>query len=194
MCFFALAGCAQLCYEKSQTPLVSFSVMDQDRIRFSGKGAGAGMMMTSSMGAMGIAIGVAIDEGIGKDIHNAFVESGGDFSLLVYVETESWLSKICQKEIKPQDLCSPSAKLNINIYRYGFVTTSGENDPVKPELDISFRINQNPEKRLNLKETDLSSAQLPLPDAKTDGKHVANSLRLGYQSILEQYLNSFAVQ
>jgi hypothetical protein len=188
---FVLTSCAQFQKASPKLPEISISIKDQDRIRFSGKGAGAGMMMSSSMGAMGIAIGVAIDEGIGKDIHEAFVAEGGDFSLLIQTETESWLSEICQEEIKPQDLCSPSTQFNINIYRYGFVTTSGENDPVKPELDISFNLNQDLEKRLNLKEVDLSSAHMPLADAKTDGKQVANSLRRGYQNILEQYQNSF---
>lgn len=41
------------------------------RIGFEGKGAAAGVMMSSSMGPMGIAIGVAIDEGIAKDIREA---------------------------------------------------------------------------------------------------------------------------
>ncbi|MFV1873828.1 MAG: hypothetical protein ACMZ64_10950 [Oleiphilus sp.] len=149
------------------------------------------MMMSSSMGAMGIAIGVAIDEGIGKDIHSAFVAEGGDFSMLIQAETKSWLSETCEKEKKPNALCASNSDLQINVYRYGFVTTSGDNDPVKPELDIGFSINQNPGIRLNLKEADLSSAQLALTAAKIDGKQVANSLRLGYQTILEKYQNSF---
>ena len=74
------------------------------------------------------------------------------------------------------------------------MTTSGDNDPVKPELDISFRTNQTPELRFNLKEIDLSSALILLSDAKTDDKQVVNSLRLGYQDILKQYQNSFSVQ
>ena len=59
--YLTLSGCTHLRYEKSQKAQLSISIIEQDRIRFSGKGAGAGMMMSSSMGAMGIAIGVAIE-------------------------------------------------------------------------------------------------------------------------------------
>jgi hypothetical protein len=194
MVVLPLTGCSQLSFSKSHILQISISVTDQDRIRFSGKGAGAGMMMSSSMGVMGIAIGVAIDEGIGKDIHTAFVEDGGNFSLLVQSETESWLSTICAENEKPKEVCESASQLHINIYRYGFVTISGEDDPVKPELDIGFILDKHPEMRLNLNDTDLSSAQLPLSDAKSKGKQVANSLRLGYQTILEQYQNSFTLQ
>tara|TARA_R110002072_G_scaffold33030_9_gene100251 strand:+ start:3329 stop:4012 length:684 start_codon:yes stop_codon:yes gene_type:complete len=191
---FLLTSCSNFQKALPQLPEISVSIRDQDRIRFSGKGAGAGMMMSSSMGAMGIAIGVAIDEGIGKDIHSTFVADGGDFASLAHSETGKWLSEICQQEMKSQDLCTPSSQLNINIYRYGFVTTSGENDPVKPELAISFSLNQNPEIRLNLKDVDLSSVQIPLADVKADGEKVFNSLRLGYQTILKQYENSFSAK
>jgi len=37
-------------------------------------------MMSASMGAMGIAIGIAIDEGIAKDIHQPFIASGNDLA------------------------------------------------------------------------------------------------------------------
>tara|TARA_R110001599_G_C12238082_1_gene658595 strand:+ start:730 stop:1350 length:621 start_codon:yes stop_codon:yes gene_type:complete len=194
MSVFLVTSCAQFQKNSPQLPEISISIKDQDRIRFSGKGAGAGMMMSSSMGAMGIAIGVAIDEGIGKDIHTAFESKGANFASIVQGETEQWLSEICGKEIKSQDYCSSSTQLNINIYRYGFVTTSGEDDPVKPELDMGFSLNQNPEKRLNLKDADLPSAQIPLADAKENGKQVANSLRVGYQKLLKQYENSFSTQ
>jgi hypothetical protein len=191
---FLLTSCAPIQKTSLKLPEISVSIKDQDRIRFSGKGAGAGMMMSSSMGAMGIAIGVAIDEGIGKDIHSAFVTEGGNFSLLVQAETESWLSETCKKEMQANDLCVSNSNLQINVYRYGFVTTAGDNDPVKPELEIGFILNEAQETRLSLKETDLSLAQLPLSVAKTDGKLVTNSLRLGYQTILNQYENIFSAE
>tara|TARA_R110002072_G_scaffold33030_9_gene100277 strand:+ start:28391 stop:28975 length:585 start_codon:yes stop_codon:yes gene_type:complete len=192
MSVFLLTSCAQFQKNSTKLPEISISIKDQDRIRFSGKGAGAGMMMSSSMGAMGIAIGVAIDEGIGKDIKAAFLAEGGNFSKLIQTETELWLAETCKNEKQANDLCVSNSNLQINVYRYGFVTTSGENDPVKPELDIGFVLDKYPESRLNLKDADLSSAQIPLSDAKTDGKQVANSLRLGYQTFLEQYESSFS--
>jgi 3-oxoacyl-[acyl-carrier-protein] synthase-1 len=64
ICFILIIALLQACASIKQ-PKISIEFSDPDRIRFSGKGAGAGVMMSSSMGVMGIAIGVAIDEGMG---------------------------------------------------------------------------------------------------------------------------------
>jgi len=85
-------GCSLFSASKIQQAAVLVSIENQDRIRFTGKGAGAGMMMSASMGAMGIAIGVAIDEGIAKEIHESFIASGNNFSEIIKAETNNWLS------------------------------------------------------------------------------------------------------
>mgnify|MGYP000140753665 CR=1 FL=1 len=136
-----LGACSLVVTKPADHPSINIFIEEQDRIRFSGKGAGAGMMMSASMGSMGIAIGVAIDEGISKEIHESFVASGGNFSELVQSETNAWLSKICQESLGQVNvLCSSSSTLSVRIYRYGFVTTSGENNPIKAELDIGFML------------------------------------------------------
>lgn len=77
--FIALIGFVALCVMVSSCSFIkeprkqvfTVSLQESSAIRFEGKGAVAGVMMSSSMGPMGIAIGVAIDEGIAKDIRGA---------------------------------------------------------------------------------------------------------------------------
>ena len=87
------------------------------------------MMLMSSMGPMGIAVGVAIDEGIGKDIDEVANASSLDIVLLVKEAFDQALSAI---EVKPQ------GDINIEIERYGFITAAGEGDPVIAELALKI--------------------------------------------------------
>lgn len=64
-----LVGCATFV---EQSPPLQVSFGDERIIRVTGKGSGAGMALMSSMGPMGVAIGVAIDEGIAKGIRTSF--------------------------------------------------------------------------------------------------------------------------
>ena len=90
------------------------------------------------------AIGVAIDEGIGQDIQEAYVALGGHFSAMVETETHAWLNNYCQQSDNQDPvLCNTNQVLNLTIYRYGFMTTSGEDDLVTPKLDIGFVIEGN---------------------------------------------------
>lgn len=68
-----LSACTSL--PLKETPY-AVKLVDLPLIHFEGKGAAAGVMMSSSMGPMGIAIGVAIDEGIAKDIRGALDRVG----------------------------------------------------------------------------------------------------------------------
>jgi len=184
---FLLGACSFVGTKPAEQAVVNVSIEGQDRIRFSGKGAGAGMMMSASMGSMGIAIGVAIDEGIGKEIHESFVASGGSFSEIVQSETSDWLTKVCQESRGGLNaLCTPNTALNIRVYRYGFVTTSGQNDPVKAELDVGFSVGDQSELRLNL--IKLGDAPIaPLEKAKKEGKTADGLLTIGYQTLLEAF-------
>jgi len=110
-----------------QTLALNISVSDPDRMRFYGKGAGAGMMLTSSMGPMGIAIGVAIDEGIGKDIDEAAVKVGFNIRQIVGdALTSAWV---------PDD--GANEKISLVVERYGFVTWP-DGDRVAPQLHVTM--------------------------------------------------------
>lgn len=150
------------------------------------------MMMSASMGAMGVAIGVAIDEGIAKEVHESYVTSGGDFSELVKAETSTWLASTCNADqTVSKSFCQPSSNLSIKVYRYGFVTTSGEDDPVKAELDIGFVLTEQPELRLNLKNTS-DAPKAPLEAVKENGNVTFELLSQSYQILLENYENSLS--
>lgn len=101
---------------------------DKDqRVRFSGKSAGAGIALSSSMGPAGIAIGVAIDEGIAKDIGHALTAKNFDIVTTVqnaFTATPSQLNL-----------------LHIHIVRYGFVTSPSNAhvaDAVAPQLHLDL--------------------------------------------------------
>jgi hypothetical protein len=107
-------------------------------VRFAGKGAGAGMMLMSSMGPMGIAIGVAIDEGIANDIDKTAKMSGFDIETSVLQTLSSTLKAKAQKnEFKVQSV----NEITIEISRYGFVIQPGGDDLVTAQLHLSISLN-----------------------------------------------------
>jgi|GEM_PF-2831627 len=127
LCVFSLsllAACSSLPPTNNQ-PAVSVSMPDNHRMHFRGKGAGAGMMLMSSMGPMGIAIGVAIDEGIAKDIGASAAAAGVDVKAL----TEHAFSQY------------RGETLHIVVERYGFVTApraEGVDDAVLPTIILGW--------------------------------------------------------
>jgi len=189
---FLLGACSFVGIKLTERASIRVSIEGQDRIRFSGKGAGAGMMMSASMGSMGIAIGVAIDEGISKEIYDSFVASGGTFSEIVKTEANTWLSKVCQEKLSGSDtLCSANTVLNVRVYHYGLVTTSGENNPVKAELDVGFVVGDQTEIRLNLKDLGVAPTA-PLEKAKSEGEISSGLLATGYQALLEDFASKLS--
>ena len=67
---FSILLALSACVSKFATPQIVYG--DKSTLSFSGKGAAAGMMMDAYMGGAGVAIGIAIDEGIAKDILQIF--------------------------------------------------------------------------------------------------------------------------
>ncbi len=115
------------------------------------------MMLMSSMGPMGIAIGVAIDEGIAKEIDGEARESGFDI--------KDVLSRAFQKN---------SSILSINtltIEGYGFISRSGGDDPVAAQLHVYIVSDDG--RRLSVKypeDFERGAIKLtPLELIKTDG-------------------------
>mgnify|MGYP007002579102 CR=1 FL=1 len=90
------------------------------------------MMLMSSMGPMGMAVGVAIDVGIGKDIHETAVAGGVD---VIDILKTSLLTSL--NETPNHGITS----LDIKIEKYGFKTTPGENAPCVVDVELSYSIN-----------------------------------------------------
>ncbi|WNO11021.1 hypothetical protein [Teredinibacter sp. KSP-S5-2] len=102
----------------------SILVNNSSQLTYKGKGAGAGMMLMSAMGPMGIAIGVAIDEGIAKDIRTA--ADNGQFSIANVIE---------------QEFGSVDAKLgqvNIDVESYGYIAKIGQDDLAIPQIRLKI--------------------------------------------------------
>ena len=124
----ALASCAQLGKKENNIQL-ELKVKDPNRVRFSGKGAG--MMMMSSLGPAAVAIGIAIDEGIGKDIDE------------VYQKHQLSITNMLEASLKAEFDSSKNTTLSdvsvviVSIDRFGFIA---KGDDVIAELNISYDI------------------------------------------------------
>lgn len=122
---------------KGSARVIAVQMPDPNRIRFSGKGAGAGMMLSSSMGPMGIAIGVAIDEGIAKDIQKRFNSGGRIFDDLLRTEMQKrWPAEkilVIGKQDTTDD--TPAVYRHIVINHYGFKLVPDGEDLVVPYID-----------------------------------------------------------
>lgn len=156
----SIASCA-IRYQPAST--LNITLPDPDRIRFQGKGAGAGMMLMSSMGPMGIAIGVAIDEGISKEIDGAARESGFDIKNIFGLAF--------------QKIGSGNSVNTLTIERYGFITRFGDDDPVAAQLHVN--IVRDDGSKLSVKYPDdfgkESILLTPLELIKTDGDAIIKS-------------------
>jgi hypothetical protein len=78
ICFtflFFMTACTTLSNRDVQ---VSYS--DRETLAFTGKGAGAGIMLDSLLGGTGVAIGIAIDEGIAKQIRENIEQSYSSYN------------------------------------------------------------------------------------------------------------------
>lgn len=193
VCFFLLSitGCAASNAEETSL-LVVFS--EPDRIQFQGKGAGAGIALMSTMGPVGIALGVAIDEGIAKDIRSSASAAGFDMPAMITAEiVRQNLSErvLIADELPTEQLDS---MVSIEVKRYGFKTTAGENDATTAELTLlvsspkreSFEFHFPDD--IDVEETEelrRFPTTYPLSDIKADGAlaidlmqgAIANSLR-----------------
>ncbi|WP_155734331.1 hypothetical protein [Pseudoalteromonas luteoviolacea] len=73
--FFSKAIWLSLCVLMVSGCSISLKPLQMDsafpKVSYVGRGAAAGPMLMGAMGPMGIAVGMAIDEGIGKDIKSA---------------------------------------------------------------------------------------------------------------------------
>ena len=73
-------GCALL---PLSTP-IEIQFATDEGIQYSGRGAGAGISLMSTLGPAGIAVGIAIDEGIKKELQSAAAQA--DFNLLALIQ------------------------------------------------------------------------------------------------------------
>jgi hypothetical protein len=142
-------------------PAIQVTVEEPKRMRFSGKGSGAGMMLMGAMGPMGIAIGVAIDEGIAKDIEQQALAAGFDIEALVK-----------EAALITSNNTNTNKEQHIHMKQYGFVLIPGDNDPSSPQFHFIVSDGSKIQQEVKYPE-DFSAENLPtapLEIIKADGK------------------------
>jgi hypothetical protein len=107
---------------------VQVDIQEGQRLSYSGKGAGAGVMLAGTMGPMGIAIGAAIDVGIAKKIEEQALQANFDLRNVIEEAFES---------------AATPGDLNVTVLRYGFENAQAHDDIVDPvtpflELEIAY--------------------------------------------------------
>lgn len=153
LCCLGINACSL--HKSTRFPTISVTAPAEHRMHFSGKGAGAGMMMAASMGPMGIAIGVAIDEGIAKDIGKAASRANVDVPLIVKAAFEN-------------AFVGTNEKLEVHLLEYGFVTKPGAEGVEDPVVaNIKLRVNENEEALISSRVCDLQARELA--QVKADG-------------------------
>lgn len=152
---------------------ITLEIDEPNRIRFSGKGAGAGMMLVGAMGPMGIAIGAAIDEGIAKDIDSAARRAGLDIESIV----RSQSNKIGSCVIS-----------GVHVKRYGFSMLKSSDELAVAQIKMSVTIktaNNNKNKELEYSFVDGSNdLSAPLESLKIDGALAIKMLRQAFSKLI----------
>lgn len=136
---------------------VSIEYGDRQTLFFTGKGAAAGMMMDAFMGGAGVAIGIAIDEGIAKDIAAAIQKTNPEFDVRTLVREQ--LAIVSDKE-KIKNLHS------IVIEKYGFHVVEG--DLVGPVLELTVNCKDN-SRKIHSEKNPSSPYRADLALVKNDG-------------------------
>lgn len=195
---FGLIACTQGPVKSTNNLTVSIIMPESHRITFSGKGAAAGMMLSSSMGPMGVAIGIAIDEGIAKEIHQIAESANLNFARLL---EESLIQQASQTGIS---LNFSDKKDDVDyifhVKQYGFLSQSGKDDPVAAKIhlriepgmsqeflntEIEFRYPEN-----FVSEEDILLLQ-PLEDVKTDSQVIVKLWRDALMRISNKAIAEF---
>lgn len=172
-----LSGCSVL--QNPQQNTITTNWNEPHKFYFQGKGAGAGMALMSTMGAMGMAIGVAIDEGISKEISKTQQTSGKTIEdLLNEVAATSNL------HVSWQNTNSNSLP-SLTIERIEFNIVRGENDATGLTIKALYTDNTGAESKLNYPKDipDYIAPSFPLEELKSNNK-LANELLIeGFEEI-----------
>lgn len=167
-----LMACSVGGIQPANNEKISLHFSEPNRIQFQGKGAGAGIALMSTMGPVGIALGVAIDEGIAKDIRKAIIEEKADVLGYLKIQTADLLSQkgysVLFGEADSKEVTFPK----ITIKRMGFKITNGSTDATAAEWELE--LHNVPDKKVTVnypKDFDKDSIKTHvLADLKTNGK------------------------
>jgi hypothetical protein len=146
----------QACLFAPSPSAIKISFESRDSLAFTGRGAAAGIMLDSVMGAGGIAIGIAIDEGIAKEISTNLHAYSKDFSIQHTLRSQ--IDKSIDKNL-----------LEIKVKNYGFRTYSKGEDQISAWLDLEFVCN-NKSYAINYPQDFSDTSSIDFATIKVDGK------------------------
>lgn len=199
-----LTGCSGFQKKQHVAPEshILLTMPSPNRMGFSGKGAGAGMMLMSSLGPAGIAVGVAIDQGIAKDIQTPFEQGGQSMEAIVTEAiSERWgnstqvsvhntamrgprattEAKVPPSKVQPSKVQLNKIQLNkvqLNIEGYGFKISQGEKEKSQGYFYGQLQCGENSSGKTQvLPFRQEGSASAPLAQLKSDGALTARLLK-----------------
>ena len=178
LCVF---GCAHYGSEIAANKPVVVTVREGVRLNFSGKGTAAGVMLMSSMGPAGIAVGIAIDKGVEKSIAASAEAEAVDIGSIIL------------------NAFSNQAGIVIGIEQYGFAggsSAEGFIDPAVPIMSLSVLklgndMQQNQAVILDAKTCDLPLIELS--ELKTDGVAIERALKSAADCLAKFYRLGWSV-
>ena len=155
---------------------------ERQTLYFTGRGAAAGIMMDSLLGGTGVAIGIAIDEGISKDIAAAISVNNPNFSMGALVKDA--LDGAVSQGVNIDGLKS------VIIEKYGF--QSAPDDTVIPLLELQLVCRSGLIQKINFVPNEVDRA-LPFDKVKTDGSLAEKALRGAVEAIFSQHRPSVCI-
>ncbi len=167
-----VSACSLMNFNTHELKPIKVEFAEPNRIQFQGKGAGAGIALMSTMGPVGIALGVAIDEGIAKDIRKAIGKEKTDATGYLKNQVAAALTK------QGYSVASNDASLNeshfpkIIIKRMGFKITNGSTDATAAEWELELHSAPDTKVKISYPK-DFAKGGIKsyvLADLKTDGK------------------------
>jgi hypothetical protein len=147
---------------------------ERQTLYFTGRGAAAGVMMDSLLGGTGVAIGIAIDEGISKDIAAAILVNNPHFSMDSLVK-DALFDAASQGNFK--------GLKSVIIEKYGF--QSAPEDTVLPLLEIQLVCKSGVVQKIKFV-PDEADVAIPFDKVKIDGDLAEKKLRQAVSRVLAQ--------
>ena len=160
---------------------------EPNHIQFQGKGAGAGIALMSTMGPVGIALGVAIDEGIAKDIRQAVEKEHSDIQSQLNNQISQQLAGYGYSVIDLNKETYPK----LIIKRYGFKIINGSTDATAAEWAVELQLGADDKRTVNYpKDFEKDSIKTyALSDLKMNGKLGLELLTDSLKQVIELLQN-----
>ncbi|MCE2027215.1 hypothetical protein [Sessilibacter corallicola] len=192
-----LAGCTTT-FEKTSLKATDYEIkLEKSKFSFEGKGSSAGFMLMSAMGPAGIAVGVAIDEGISKEITQSALDGKetSEFQTLIksYVDQAINKTSLLNKKDSALFLKAIESSKKPVIFEFketGFTTVKGNQEQVMAKINLVITLNDN-FVELNFPDSIPDSKTLPTANfeqIKKDGATVEQVWVDSFQILFEHNL------